>query len=374
MDGIATGLSNVICKDGQTTITANIPFSSFKITGLGAGSAAGDSANLGQVQAQAYIWCGTAGGTKNALTLTPSPAITAYAAGQCFRFISGATASDDAVTIAVSGLAPQTAQNDGAALSSTDTIAAGKMYEAIYDGTAFQIQRVFLAAGTTTANTFTKTQTWTKGTDVASAAALTLGDGNYFDITGTTAITSIGTKGVGTVIKLHFDGALTLTHHATDLILPGGANITTAAGDEAEFVEYATGDWRCVGYPPTWLAATQTEQETGTATNRVVTPGRQHFHQSALKVWGKAGVAGDLAAGYNVDSITDDGTGLATVVIADDFSSANYSVVATTRDNTGLKMSISAQAAGSFQVVATNNSGTNTDPSVGYHFMAAGDL
>ena len=100
-----------------------------------------------------------------------------------------------------------------------------------------------------TANTFTATQTWGKGADVASASALTLGsDGNYFDITGTTTITSIGTIGVGTVIKLHFDGALTLTHHATDLVLPGGANITTAAGDEAEFVEYATGDWRCTNY------------------------------------------------------------------------------------------------------------------------------
>lgn len=98
-------------------------------------------------------------------------------------------------------------------------------------------------------NTFTQTQTWSKGADVASANALTLGiDGNYFDITGTTAITSIGTLGIGTVIKLHFDGILTLTNHATDLILPGGANITTAAGDEAEVVEYASGDWRCVSY------------------------------------------------------------------------------------------------------------------------------
>ena len=98
-------------------------------------------------------------------------------------------------------------------------------------------------------NTFTKIQKIAKGADIASAAALTLGtDGNYFDITGTTAITSINTADIGSVIKLHFDGILTLTHHATDLILPGGANIVTAAGDEAEFVEYAAGDWRCVNY------------------------------------------------------------------------------------------------------------------------------
>ena len=91
---------------------------------------------------------------------------------------------------------------------------------------------------------------WSQGADVASTGALpVLTDGNYFDVTGTTTITSINaTGGVGTLIKLHFDGALTLTHHATDLILPSGANITTAAGDEAEFIEYAAGDYRCTNY------------------------------------------------------------------------------------------------------------------------------
>ena len=90
---------------------------------------------------------------------------------------------------------------------------------------------------------------WSKGADVASATALVLlTDGNYFDVTGTVTITSFNTTAVGTQIKLHFDAACTLTHHATDLILPSGANITTAAGDEAEFIEYASGDYRCTNY------------------------------------------------------------------------------------------------------------------------------
>ena len=89
---------------------------------------------------------------------------------------------------------------------------------------------------------------WFKGSDVASATALALGSGNIFDITGTTTITSIDTVGIGMLAVLRFTGALILTHHATDLILPGAANITTVAGDEAIFVEYATGDWRCVNY------------------------------------------------------------------------------------------------------------------------------
>lgn len=119
------------------------------------------------------------------------------------------------------------------------------------DGT-HKVSLVGMLAG---AQTFTGSKTFSaimklaKGADVASGTALALGaDGNSFDITGTTAITSIQTVGVGTVVVLHFDGALTLTHHATDLILPTGANITTAAGDIGVFYEYATGDWRLIGY------------------------------------------------------------------------------------------------------------------------------
>ncbi len=87
-----------------------------------------------------------------------------------------------------------------------------------------------------------------KGADAASAGTLALGVGNYFDITGTTTITAIGTNFIGAQATLQFDGILTFTHHATNLILPGGANITTAAGDHAIMVEYDTGKWRCVGY------------------------------------------------------------------------------------------------------------------------------
>jgi hypothetical protein len=44
-DGIATGLSNAITKDGQTTISANIPFNDKRITGLGNATAGTDAMN-----------------------------------------------------------------------------------------------------------------------------------------------------------------------------------------------------------------------------------------------------------------------------------------------------------------------------------------
>lgn len=43
---IATGLSTAITKDGQTTVTANIPLGGFRITGLGFGSATTDAARM----------------------------------------------------------------------------------------------------------------------------------------------------------------------------------------------------------------------------------------------------------------------------------------------------------------------------------------
>ena len=97
---------------------------------------------------------------------------------------------------------------------------------------------------------FTGVVSTAKGANIASATALTLGtDGNYFNVTGVTTITSIATTShIGTTFKLEFDGILTLTHNATSLILPSGANITTAVGDVAEFVEISSGNFKCVNY------------------------------------------------------------------------------------------------------------------------------
>lgn len=89
-----------------------------------------------------------------------------------------------------------------------------------------------------------------KGSDIASATTTDIGaaTGNFVHITGTTAITGLGTIQAGTRRIVRFDGILTLTHNATSLILPTGANITTAANDVATFVSEGSGNWRCVEY------------------------------------------------------------------------------------------------------------------------------
>lgn len=85
---------------------------------------------------------------------------------------------------------------------------------------------------------------------VASATTCDIGAaaGNFVTITGTTTITALGTVQAGTRRHVRFAGALTLTHNATSLILPTGANITTAAGDTATFISLGSGNWVCVDY------------------------------------------------------------------------------------------------------------------------------
>ncbi len=92
--------------------------------------------------------------------------------------------------------------------------------------------------------------TRTKGADIASAATcdLATATGDYVDITGTTGITAFGTVSAGMRFILQFDDAVTITHHATSLILPGGANITTAAGDVLMMESLGSGNWKCLFY------------------------------------------------------------------------------------------------------------------------------
>jgi hypothetical protein len=91
-----------------------------------------------------------------------------------------------------------------------------------------------------------------QGSGLAAAASvnLALATGNYLHITGAfNGITSFGVVPAGGRFVLVFDGICTLTDSAT-LILPGGSDITTAAGDCAMLVSEGSGNWRMVGFFP----------------------------------------------------------------------------------------------------------------------------
>ncbi|MBT4711005.1 MAG: hypothetical protein HOB82_05710 [Alphaproteobacteria bacterium] len=150
-DGIATGLSTAITKDGQTTITADLPMATNKHTGVGNAAARTDYAAAGQVQ-DASLVAVAGGGAADVQTLTPSPSITAYADYQRFWFLPVAD-NTGACTLNVSAVGAKDIKISDGAGTLTDP-AAGDLDTAIiadviYDGTQFILQNpaTFAAGG-----------------------------------------------------------------------------------------------------------------------------------------------------------------------------------------------------------------------------------
>lgn len=113
-----------------------------------------------------------------------------------------------------------------------------------------------------------------KGADIASATTTDLGAvaGLAHDITGTTTITGFGTVAAGIWKILKFEGALTLTHNATSLILLGGENHTTADGDVGIYISEGSGNWRELAYFPVAInpAKMVSTDETQELTNKTL--------------------------------------------------------------------------------------------------------
>lgn len=299
---MATALTESIARDGQTTITGNIPMSNFKHTGLGAGSAATDSARLGQVQDGSTQWCGTAGGTADALTLTPSPAITAYAAGQRFVFKSGTSANTGAATINVSSVGAITLEKNGAALAAGD-VAISQWYEVILSSaTVAQLQEI-------------------GGASLASPA---------------------------------FTGTPTAPTAAED------TNTTQLATTAFVLAQ----------------AASQAQMEAASSLTQFATAGNTNWHPGVAKCWLKCDAAGSISVSHNITSIADTGTGVVTVTIATDFSSANFTPVASASSSgaANKNISVSSEIASGTSIVlkAWNKSDAAADPTA-YFFAAFGD-
>lgn len=242
MDDFATAITGSIAKDGQTTPTANLPMGTYRHTGVGNGSARTDYAAMGQVQDGKINWV-DGGGTADAITATYSPAITALVDGQlCFVRATAANATTTP-TFAPNGLTARTiVKKGGSALVAGDIVGDGHELQLRYDltNTRWELLNPGSYAGLG-ANTFTGLQQLAYSTTIASGATVDLGTatGNSVSVThssGTTAITSFGGASLqrGTTILVTpsiTGGTLTITHHATDLILPGSSNITLASGD-----------------------------------------------------------------------------------------------------------------------------------------------
>lgn len=169
----------------------------------------------------------------------------------------------------------------------------------------------------------------TQGADIPSASTLNLdaATGYDVDVTGTTGITAI-TLGQGHVRIVRFTGILTITNGAS-LVLPGGVNITTAAGDYATFIGYAAGAVRCASYTPASGVVTLNTANIYTKAQRgafsaltdaaTITPDFSLANNFRVTLGGNRtlGIPTNLVAGQSgVINVRQDGTGTRTLAYA----------------------------------------------------------
>lgn len=189
-DVFIAGINACVAKNGENSATGNLPMGGYKHTGVADGASADDYAALNQLQKNTGVYAATTG-SSDAYVLTPSPAITAYAAGQ--RFIINASFTNaGAATINVSSLGAKALKKNGTVALTAGDIVSGNIYEIVYDGTNFQISNLILPdnmdlTGTldvTGAATFDSTITGASTLDITGSCTL----GGALDVTGNTTL------------------------------------------------------------------------------------------------------------------------------------------------------------------------------------------
>jgi hypothetical protein len=124
-DNLAQGLSQCITKDGQTTITANLPMANYRHTGVGEATAATQYARYDQVLLGKTVWA-VAGGSADALTATYAIPTAAPVDGQLYYVRATAANATTTPTFAPDGNTARTiVKNGDVALATGDIAGAG---------------------------------------------------------------------------------------------------------------------------------------------------------------------------------------------------------------------------------------------------------
>jgi hypothetical protein len=136
VNDISEAMTNSINVNGTAPFQAHQPMGGFKHTNLGAGSAAGDSVNLGQVQSNIIAHAVSVGGTADAITATFSPVFTAWTAKMRFRFAAQGANTVADPTVNVDGLGAKTIKKwNGQPLRLGEIAGSGHISDCVYDGT-----------------------------------------------------------------------------------------------------------------------------------------------------------------------------------------------------------------------------------------------
>lgn len=199
-----------IRRDTATNLNAATPVSgelgydtTNKRLVVGDGSTAGGikHASAKDIQNQSFT-AATVGGTANAITLTCSPTVTSYATNLKVIF-KPTSDSSSAVTLNVDGLGAKDAKyaldNVLTAFDATTILKSGLYYEAVYDGTQFQI----LGIGKSSA---------TAVTSITTSDGIT---GGPITSTGTISLDTNNSAGVGAICMIQQSTGGSLANGAT---------------------------------------------------------------------------------------------------------------------------------------------------------------
>lgn len=334
MDDVATGLTESINIDGTKAWEANQSVGGFKFTSLGDGSAVTDSANLKQVQNRTVAWADGSG--TDEITATYAPAVAAVVDGMNLRVRAAGANATTTPTFSPNGLTARVIKkHNGQALVANDIAGDEHDLDLTYvaTGTYWNLNNPAIPAALSAASTtevLTGTDTakyatanaiaalWEAGSDVSDGAAITIGEGGYFNlITSTTAITSfvVTTSKAGRTFRCRFNTVRTLTHNATSLILPGAASITTAAGDIAQFRDLGSGNVVCEWYTKADGTAVVSSSNKTLLATLTTTSGTTHSVTSISSVYRELYV--------EIAGVSFDGAGTLSLAVSDD-NGSNY--------------------------------------------------
>lgn len=159
-------------------------------------------------------------GAANAYVITPSPAVSAYAAGQRFSF-KATSANTITSTLNVNALGAKSIFKGGGLIPlSPNDIVAGQIVHVEYDGTNFQLQSpgaTSIRFGGTGADGALAISSGTTTVNLGNARVYVL---NYtsVSITGTAVLAFSNPHSAGTLVIIKSQGNVTLTSSATPMI------------------------------------------------------------------------------------------------------------------------------------------------------------
>ena len=254
---IATALTNSVCRNGEAPFTSDQPMGDNKITGLKNPTAQTDATNLLAIQHGTGVYGATVAGSGNAITVTLSPAITAYSAGQKFTFIAGA-ANTGGVTINFNGLGAKAITKVGTTALVANDILSSSLVEVEYDGTRFQLISPIgadpsgtylpLAGGTLTGDLNMSAKAINEATHTEAAHATTSDiwtGGNTCLLSGSVVtFTDVAdAPAVGAVRYVVANAAHVITNNSA-LAVDGSENYTCAVNDVLMFTAKTTSTFR----------------------------------------------------------------------------------------------------------------------------------